>query len=80
MRAQRVNLAVEPYTELPWAWVKTLPEAVHACVRACACVCARACLSVCPVSVGAAVVSSTVGKVVVLLMQEPELLFFNLLL
>lgn len=47
---------------------------MRACVRAC--VRARACLSVCPVSVGAAVVLSTVGKVVVLLMQEPELLFF----
>lgn len=51
---------------------------MRACVRAC--VRARACLSVCPVSVGAAVVLSTVGKVVVLLMQEPELLFFYLLL
>lgn len=81
------HLAMALCRELPRAWAKTRPEALFVCVWVWVCVCVGACvralcspvLSCLVLSIGAAVILSTVSKVVVLLMQEPELLFYLLL-
>lgn len=69
------HLARVPRRELPGAWVT---PALKPCVLVCECALCSPVLSAC-VYISAAVVLSTVGKVVVLLMQEPELLFYLLL-